>query len=288
MKVKLIKEENYNLGKLDVKEKSIEIDNVEWKYTVSGNGNKMVLAILANTTGHLLALPLAENFSLSHTIVALSVPPISTFSKTADGLKALLDFENISSCDAIGQSNGGVYIQSLVSKYPEYIDKIVFSHSLTSMDKNDAYTINASELKVYKKIKTILKICPVSFLIFALQKLFVPKIHLVSGNEATIKLKHLCKSDLKKLTKQDFLTMSRCMEDFLYNYTFDSTPYSIKPDKILIIDSESDKLANPMQRQEMLRLCPNAKEYHFKSGGHVTVLNCQEEYFSILEKFWLD
>jgi hypothetical protein len=55
---------------------------------------------------------------------------------------------------------------------------------------------------------------------------------------------------------------------------------------ILIVDSETDNLANPMQRKEMLELCPNANEYHFKTGGHVTIINCREEYFLLLHKFW--
>jgi pimeloyl-ACP methyl ester carboxylesterase len=94
----------------------------------------------------------------------------------------------------IGHSNGGVYMQSLIASYPERVGKIVFSHSLTSMRKEDATDV-------------------------------------------------------------------------------------------LIMDSTTDTLANPMQRAEMLRLCPGASEYRFKSGGHLTMVNCRDEYMCVLKRF---
>jgi hypothetical protein len=75
------------------------------------------------------------------------------------------------------------------------------------------------------------------------------------------------------------------MEDFLYNYTFTPEPYLVKPQDVLILDSPTDKLTNSMQRAELLRLCPGADEHHFKSGGHVTMVNCRDEYMGVLKKF---
>jgi pimeloyl-ACP methyl ester carboxylesterase len=125
-------------------------------------------AILANTAGHLLAIPLAEELKETYRVIALSVPTIPKFSETVEGLKNILDIENITSCDVIGHSNGGVYLQNLISIYPEYINKIIFSHILTSMGKNDVLTINASEIKVYKIMCSILKMFPASVISFSL------------------------------------------------------------------------------------------------------------------------
>lgn len=44
--------------------------------------------------------------------------------------------------------------------YPDAMDKVVFSHSLTSMNENDAYTINALEVKTYKLMRTMLRVLP--------------------------------------------------------------------------------------------------------------------------------
>ncbi|MDR1986633.1 MAG: alpha/beta hydrolase [Treponema sp.] len=79
--------------------------------------------------------------------------------------------------------------------------------------------------------------------------------------------------------------MASCMEDFLYNYVFTTEPYINKPNDILIIDSPTDNLANPQQRAEMRRLCPGAREYQFKKGGHLTLIKCQKEYFNIIKNF---
>jgi pimeloyl-ACP methyl ester carboxylesterase len=244
-----------------------------------------MLVIVANLSGHLLALPLAEEFMDEYTLISLSVPPVSRFSETAEGLKEILDYENVTSCDVIGHSNGGAHLQNLISKYPERVNKIIFSHTLTSMNKNDAYTINASEVIVYKKMRKLLKVLPVSLLTLGLQKMVLPKLQLKSSESNTKKLKALFKEDIKKITKQVFLTIADCMEDFLFNYTFTTKPYIHKSTDILIIDSPTDKVANPMQRAQMLRLCPGAREYHFKTGGHITIINCKEEYFSVLRGF---
>jgi len=257
-----------------------------WRYTVSGNGDKYILSIVSNTTGHLLALPLAEEFRDSYTTIALSVPPVKTFYDTAAGLEALLSHEGVTRCHAIGHSNGGVHLQSLITNNPGLIEKVVFSHSLTSMEKTDPYTTNASEVKVYKLMRRILKVLPVSVLTFAMGRMVLTKLHLQSGQADTRRLIALCKEDMKRITKQDFLTIADCMEDFLFNYTFTSEPYRSAPQDVLIVDSPTDKVANPLQRAQMLKLCPGAQEYHFQTGGHVTLVNCMDEYFSLLKTFW--
>ena len=202
-------------------------------------------------------------------------------------MKALIDAEGIKSCDAIGHSNGGVYLQGINQQYSGMIEKVVFSHSLTSMDKNDVYTINKSERNVYRLMRVILKILPVSILTNQLVKMVVnDNFYLKVGKEATQQLKALIKKEVRKITKQDMYVMATCMEDFLFNHIFTSKPYEAHPENVLIADSPSDHVANPMQRAEMLKLCPRAQTYHFTKGGHVTLINCRDEYFSMLHKFF--
>jgi pimeloyl-ACP methyl ester carboxylesterase len=276
----------HQFGNITATEKLMRLHNSVWRYTVSGCGNKFLLAILSNTTGHLLALPLAEEFRDAYTTIALSVPPIKVFSQTAEGLKRILECEGAVQCDAIGHSNGGVHIQNLIAQYPGTVEKVVFSHSLTSMDKSDALTINASEVKVYRTMRRMLKVLPASALTFLLARMTFPKLCLSSGKADTRRLIVLCKEDMKRVTKRDFLITADCMEDFLFNHTFSAEPYAASPQNVLIIDSESDRIANPMQRAEMRRLCPGAKAVSLPRGGHLTLLNCREEYFTVLREFW--
>jgi len=276
----------YKFSNITVYEKVMQRGDSCWRYTVSGNGDKYILSIVSNTSGHLMALPLAEEFRDSYTTIALSVPPVKTFADAAAGLEALLNYEGVTKCHAIGHSNGGVYLQSLKANSPGLIHKVVFSHSLTSMDKNDPYTTNASEVKLYKLMRRMLKVLPVSVLTFAMGHMVLTKLSLQSGQTDTKQLITLCKEDMKRITRQDFLTIADCMEDFLFNYTFTPEPYRSAPHDVLIVDSPTDKVANPLQRAQMLKLCPGAQEYHFPTGGHVTLVNCKDEYFSLLKTFW--
>lgn len=275
-----------NFANFTSTEKVLDVNGNKWRYMVSGRGERYILAILSNYTGHLVGLPLAEEFRDEFTTISLSVPAVSSFAETAVGIKAILNAEQVEKCNVIGHSNGGVYLQNFIKQYPNNIEKIVFSHSLTSMSQDDVNSINASEVKIYKKMRIILKVLPVSVLTFALGRMVFPKLKLQSGRGDTDKLIALCKADIKKVTKQEFYTKADCMEEFLFHYTFSSEPYAFRPQDILIVDSKNDKIANSMQRKEMLRLCPGANEYHFETGGHVTLVNCTKEYFSILHKFW--
>lgn len=284
MNVSIIK--RYDFTNFTATEKVLNIDENQWRYTVSGCGERYILAILSNTTGHLLGLPLAGEFRDKFTTIALSVPPVSSFAETSVGIKAILDLEQVEKCNVIGHSNGGVFLQNLIKQYPNIAEKIVFSHSLTSMSHDDVNSINASEVKVYKKMRKMLKVLPVSVLTFALGRMVFPKLQLQSGRADSKKLIALCKEDFKRITKQDFYIKGDCMEDFLFHYVFGPEPYVFRPQDVLIVDSETDKIANPMQRKAMLRLCPGANEYHFETGGHVTLVNCTKEYFSLLHKFW--
>jgi pimeloyl-ACP methyl ester carboxylesterase len=277
----------YTFGNFTAIEKSLVWSGTDWRYTVSGEGNSYLLAIMSNISGHLLALPLAEDLGGEYRVITLSVPPIKQFSPTAEGLKRILDAEGVSHCHVIGHSNGGVYLQSLIAKHPERVDKIVFSHSLTSMSKDDAFTTNASELKFYKIMRRLLKVLPASLLTYAMAKQILAKLRLKSGEETTGRFIHLCKEDMKRITKQNLLTMADCMEDFLYHYTFENDYYRAKPDKVLLLNSPSDKLVNPEQKEAMRRLCPGSREYQFKRGGHTPMVLCQEEYFRVVKDFLL-
>jgi hypothetical protein len=153
------------------------------------------------------------------------------------------------------------------------------------MSKEDVTTTNASEVKLYKTMRRLLKILPASVLTYSMSRIMLGKLRLKSGVEDTRHFMHLCREDIKRITKQDLLMMADCMEDFLHNYSFTPEPYVDKPKDVLILDSPTDKLTNPMQRAKMLQLCPGANEYHFKSGGHVTMVNCREEYMGVIKKF---
>ncbi|MFD3270934.1 alpha/beta fold hydrolase [Paenibacillus dendritiformis] len=281
---KVIYEDKF--GGLDFKVKELKIKDVAWRYSVSGQGSEFLLAIMANIGGHVFALPLAEAFSHKFTTIALSVPPKPRFADTAEGLAAILTAENIPRCNVIGHSNGTVHLQSLIHTYPTLVNQIVFSHGLTSMHPDDAYTVNASEARVYKALKKALKVLPVSVLVKALSRQILKKIVLKAGEAETERMRNICKAELKRISKQDLLTIAECMEDFLYHYTFTDEPYRHKPEKVLIIDSATDKVVNPMQRASMRKLCPQAKEYHFTTGGHLTLVHCQDEYFNVLTDFW--
>lgn len=237
--------------------------------------------------GHYFSLRVAEELHGLYKVVGLSVPPLPEFSLSRIGLAKILEHENVSRCDAIGHSNGGVHIQGLVSYRPELVDKIVFSHSLTSLSDKDACTVNDTEVAFYRKAKTIMKILPASILLNAIGGKMANQVKLKSGDSDTEILRQRIKAEIKLLGKSDVLAIISMMEDFLFHYTFSSDSYSDKSNRVLLLNSPSDKMVNPRQKVAMRQLCPGAKEYVFERGGHTTMIAYPEEYYGVVRDFLL-
>lgn len=281
--VQIISNEYY--GDISCTIKEIKIGEEKWRYSISGSGNKVMLALLANVVGHYFALPLVEQFKDEYQVIALSVPPLPSFTLSGVGLAAILEEEGVEFCDAIGHSNGGVHIQNLVKYRPELVNKIVFSHSLTSLTREDVDTVNKTEVDLYHKAKVVMKILPASVILNALGGKFAKQIQLEAGDSATIAVRKQIKEDIKLLSKEDVLTIINCMEDFLFKYIFEPEQYIKRADRILLLNSPTDRIVNPKQKESMRQLCPGAKEYVFKTGGHVPMLACPSEYYKVVREF---
>ena len=267
--------------------KELRIGNQTWRYSISGEGQKVILALLGNIVGHYFSLRLAEELQGLYRVIGLSVPPMPEFSLSRIGLAEILKREHVSCCDAIGHSNGGVHIQGLVSYRPELVDKIVFSHSLTSLSENDAHTINDTEVALYQKAKTITKVFPAFILLNILGGKMAGQVKLKSGDSDTKKLRQRIKAEIKLLGSSDVLTIISMMEDFLFHYTFNPDDYRNKANRILLLNSPSDRLVNSRQKAAMRQLCPGAKEYVFERGGHTTMISHPQEYYGVVRNFLL-
>lgn len=279
----VIRTDDYGAFRSTIKE--MRIGKQVWRYSVSGSGSKVLLALLGNVVGHYFALPLAEALNNQYRVVALSVPPLPQFSLSSTGLAMIIENENITCCHAIGHSNGGVHIQNLVHNRPELVDKIIFSHSLTSLSEQDVYTVNDTEVNFYRKAKVAMKILPAFILLNAMGGQLASKIQLKTGSNYTVALREQIKADIKLLTKKDIITIISCMEDFLFHYTFSSDDYRSRKDRVLLLNSPSDKMVNPKQKAAMRKLCPGAIEYVFERGGHTPMVKYPEEYYGVVREF---
>jgi pimeloyl-ACP methyl ester carboxylesterase len=245
----------------------------------------VILALLGNMVGHYFSLRLVEELHGLYRVIGLSVPSLPEFPLSPVGLATILEYENVSCCDAIGHSNGGVHIQGLVGYRPSLVDKIVFSHSLTSLSVEDAYTTNDTEVALYRKAKTVMKILPASILLNAMGGKFANGVRLKSGGSDTEMLRRRIKAEIKLLGKSDVLGIIGMMEDFLFHHTFSPDSYRDRANRVLLLNCPGDKIVNPRQKTAMRQLCPGAKEYAFERGGHTPMLAYPEEYYGVVRDF---
>lgn len=280
---KVIQTHNYKKFTSTIKE--LQIGDQIWRYSISGKGSKVLLALLGNVVGHYFALPLAEELHGQYKVIALSVPTLPAFSLSGAGLAAILMHENVTCCDAIGHSNGGVHIQNLVHYRPYLVDKIIFSHSLTSLSEQDAYTVNDTEVEFYRKAKMAMKILPVSILLNVMGRKFAGQIGLKSDLNNTKMIRKQIRADIKRLSRVDILAIISCMEDFLFHHTFNPDDYRSRINRVLLLNSPTDKMVNTKQKAAMRQLCPGAKEYVFEKGGHTPMITYPDEYYRVIKDF---
>lgn len=275
---------NNHLGFEEFIMKEINIDNMTWSYAVCGNGKKDLLMIMSNFAGEFISLPIAEQLQKDYRIITLSIPSNADYNKGIEGLYTILKKENVEKIDAYGHSMGASHIQGLIQKYPDIVGKVIFSHSTTVRSLDDVNHLNARDLKAANLMIKLMPIMP----LFIIKKIMGGKFkkHLtLSTPEATKELNMLFRESFNKVTKTDFLNMVLGMKDFMENALFSADEFENK--KILIIDSENDKLVSKEQQDEMYKLCPNASYRRFKTGGHITMFTQFEETLKVIRLFLL-
>jgi len=282
------KKEQLRKFRLTHKYKKISLDDIEWEYLCSGQGEKTIL-LLTGGTGISEAMAfLFEPLEDEYRVICPSYSPVGTMDMLAKGIMGILESEGVNKVNIIGQSFGGTLAQVIVRKYPEKVDKLVLSHTSTSSPPVDG-DIASKKKKGIKSFK-IFYLLPswlFSFLISRLLRIKISKISkmsLLNEEESEFWNAYFFEM-IANMTKKELSSIDRCMIDFIDNYRFSRDDLKDWPGKILILESDKDTAISLQEKEAVKKLYPGARVHGFKGSGHLSLIIKPEQSISIIRDF---
>lgn len=248
----------------------IIVDGIRWEYYSGGQGKQTVLFIHGMAGAYDIWLNQILEFEKDYKILTFTLPKqIASLEKTSNGIRAILDKENINKVMVVGTSMGGYLAQYLVQTVPERIEKAVFGNT---------FPPNRLLVKVNKAKRKYLPLLPEIIIWNFVQKEMEQKL-LPAGNNDKVLMSFLHGLPFNK--KQFFNRYDIVVEWF---EAASETP-ALKAIPKLIIESDNDPLIPILLRAKLRNTYPEAQVYTFHLEGHFPYLNAMKGYNEVLREF---
>jgi len=259
------------------------VDDATWKYISCGQGDDTLWLLTGGTgiaEGMMLALAALES---EYRIVSPTYPPVTTIEQLVEGIMTILDSEGIHSVSVLGQSFGGMLAQVIVREYPERVDRLILSHTLTTSPLVDRAII----LERQRRNERFLRMLP--FLPFGMIRLVTRKrisrlISMMNTQDRGF-WKAYFHEMLSCMTKEYLIANLKWESDFFQNYMFSENDLASWPGEILILESDNDVFIDPSQRQAIRELYQQARVHTFHGTGHLTIIVNREAFVSVVRDF---
>jgi len=246
--------------------RQFELDGHKWKCFISGQGSQNVVLLHSAAAG---AESLFSPISLLETeyrVLAPTIPgDITTMRGACQGLKLILDHENIQTAHIIGYSVGGMLAQCFLWQYPERVKSVVLSHTILPTAIH-AEGLNQAQIE-YGSVSDA-AIFDRALQIFrerhAQQTLPLDPVDWAANYVA---LEELYRTGI--VHKADLFSWLVLEEDYHRNYE----PHQMKkPERslpILIIESDADEVYNLSEREALKEAYSDAQVHTFQGWGHL-------------------
>jgi pimeloyl-ACP methyl ester carboxylesterase len=249
----------------------IKINNINWKYYTNNSDKETILFIHGMGGAYDLWWQQIEALNNDYNIISFTLPDeINTLNDAANGIKSILEKENVSSFNVVGTSMGGYITQYLIKIMPERINKAVLGNTFPPND----IIVKENKLK-----STVTKLLPEIAIDVFRKKSLKEKLLPTGENDKILK------SFLPSLpfSKKGFIGRYEVVTDF---FTINPCLYKYKRIPKLIIESDNDPLIPPILRTEIKELYQDAKVFTFHNKGHFPYINEAKKYNEILINFF--
>jgi pimeloyl-ACP methyl ester carboxylesterase len=254
--------EEYNLYCQIHKSKRIDLSGTIWDYIVAGQGKETIFIIPGGTgrTKDIFQYVLA--LEKNYRIIAVELPTnIFTIEDAINGVIEILNAESIDKVHFIGFDAGSMIEQQFVQNYPEKALDIVLIHTVVP----NKWT--AKWIGKYVRIHNFLP----SFLYSNISKYFFTKWmqkYLDASQEVqNFWINHYADS----FSKETENNRVRIIMDYLKNYDIAPGGPDNWSGKMLIIESEKDKISGKEEiRKQIRETYPHAEYFTFSDGDQIT------------------
>ncbi len=250
------------------KEKQITLTNTTWQYFLSGYGKEAVLILHGGGSIAEAAFPYILEFEKKYTVIAPTLPgTLETTQDAINGILAILNFEQIEKVHIIGFSMGGMIAQTFIRKFPERVSSLIL---FVTMLPSESYA------KKYARYGKMIGMFPKSWVKWlskrSLRKQILSEKVPASKDEKDFWVDFFAWTfDMDKMNKDTLVSTSNVLVDYFDNYEF--TPEDLKDynGKILIFESDKDKVVVETERELLKKLYPHSQIITMQNSGHFGV-----------------
>lgn len=251
------------------------IDGQAWDSFDTVEGSPTLVALPGAVGGGEGHFCLAEQLRSDLRVVAAGLPAFSRVDQAVPGLRALLQARGVSRPILLGASFSGLLVQAYVRAYPEDVSAIVLSHtgaldrsrvtpSLRAARVVGALPASVTRLMLRLLVRVMVKDAPQAAFWRDLYSEFLD----ATGRDLFVS---------RYLLTADLCATAHWSRDDLRDW----------PGRVLIIDSDDDKVASERARAALRELYPQAEVASFKGTGHSTAIARPEEYALTIRRFIL-
>jgi len=249
------------------------IDGRAWEAFDTGDGSPTLVALpgaVGGGEGHFF---LAEQLRPEVRVIAAGLPAVGTVSEAVSGLRAFLQARGASRPILLGASFSGLIVQAYVRAFPHDVAAIILSHT---------GVLDRARVKPSLRAARVVGALPVPVTRFMLRLLVRA---LVRKAPQAAFWRDLY-SDFIAATGRDLLVSRYLLTaDFCAGPGWSPDDLRDWPGRVLIIDSDDDRVASEATRARLRSLYPQAEVATFKGAGHSTAIARPEEYARTIRRF---
>lgn len=251
----------------------VSIAGLEWESFDTVEGSKTLVALPGAVGGGEASFLLAENLRPQIRVVACGIPAVSSVEQAVGGLHACLDACGVSRAVLLGASYSGLIVQAYVRAYPEEVAGIILSH--TGVPER-------ARVPASRRAARLVRALPTGFTRGLLRLLVRALTRDVPGSSfwRDLYADFIAECDRKLLESRYLLTADLCS-------TARWAPDDLRawPGRVLIVDSDDDRVASAVTRTKLHALYPRAEVRTFHGTGHSTAMARPREFAEVVRRF---
>ena len=258
--------------------KKVLINGVGWEYLTVGSSAGASLLFLPG------ALSTAESawrtISLLeqgryHLVIPSYPPEVDSMTGLADGAAEILRQEGIETAYVIGGSYGGMLAQVFAHRHPNFVTKLILSHT---------YPPVARRAKSVEPALRLFRLLPMFMVKSMLRQRMIGILPPTPSPELLLITAQVREAVDTRLTRQAALSTYLRMMDF-DRQVYSPNDLSGWAGKTLIMLAEDDPTTPEAMRKNLIALYPGATVHIFKGSGHATSVLESAEYIKVMEDF---
>jgi pimeloyl-ACP methyl ester carboxylesterase len=249
----------------------IEVDGQTWEYVHFGQGEQTILFLHGMTGSYDIWWQVMESVANDYQVISLTYPPVDSLDGMAQGIRAILQAEEVKLVHLVGSSLGGYFAQYLVAAYPEMVETAVFANTFPPNN------IIAEENKT---LGGLLPVIPEWAIMGVLKGSTEDGLYPASGNSELVRA-FVLEQAYGRMSKAQFMARYHAVID-----PFEPPDLVALGVPVLIIEADNDPLVAEELREMLKETYQETAVHTLHAVGHFPYLNEPEMYTELLVNFW--